>query len=355
MKKAESDLLHCTKLIPLNDPLIASAPKTPQQFFLHTYLALQFYDNNLELPTLPAVLSPVNGSFSQLLLFQKFMKKRIDKGELLDNPNFRVLSMLILWMAEAEKIKNNPKPNLIASVLLPHPNQLVLHQYEELIIYFNYVGLELMKIMKAAKELEASDLLQLLEVLLPRVYYNVIISQDSLGLESSQTEDVLFYNQSMEYFIRTNINYRALCKATLKHLLSLDLKQNQMRDLLERACRYYVIFIKDAKQSTEIFISAFEKATEAARFSLTDEFVLFFKVISKLGDRHLEKMIRSKHGWIDDLLARYGVGSVIGHPKGEVNPFNILGIKQSVRVDARKTTSRIIEIYNEYSLFYFKI
>lgn len=151
MKKAESDLLHCNQLLPPNDPLIAAPPKTPQQFFLHTYLALQYYDNNLELPTLPAVLSTVNGSFSQLLLLQKFMKKRIDKGELLGNPNFRVLSMLILWMGEVEKIKNNPKPSLIASVLLPHPNQLLLHQYEELIIYFNYVALELIKIMKAAK------------------------------------------------------------------------------------------------------------------------------------------------------------------------------------------------------------
>lgn len=355
MKKAESDLLHRTKLVPLNDPLIAAVPKTPQQFFLHTYLALQFYDNNLEIPTLPALLSTINGSFSQLLLFQKFMKKSMDKGELLNNPNFRVLSMLILWMGEVEKIKGNPRPNLIASTLLPHPNQLVLHQYEELIIYFNYVGPELIKIMKSAKELDAFDLLQLLEVLLPRVYYNVIISLDSLGMESSQTEDILFYNQSMEYFVRANQNYRALCKATLKHLLTLELKQNQMRELIERACRYYVLFIKDTKQSTEIFLSAFEKATEAARFSLTDEFVLFFKVISKLGDRHLEKMIRSKHNWIDELLGRFGVGSIIGHPKGEVNPFNVLGIKQSVRVDARKTTSRIIEIYNEYSLFYFKI
>lgn len=61
----------------------------------------------------------------------------------------------------------------------------------------------------------------------------------------------------MEYFIRTNLNYRALCKATLKQLLTLELKQNQMRDLLERACRYYVLFIKDAKQATEIFITAF--------------------------------------------------------------------------------------------------
>lgn len=182
MKKAESDLLHRTELVPLDDPLITSFPKTPQQFFLHTYLALLYYDTKHEIPTLPALLNTINGSFSQLLLHQKFMKKSMDKGKLLDNPNFRVLSMLILWMTEMEKIKDNSRPNLIGSVLLPHPNQLVLHQYEELIIYFNYVAADLQQIMKTAKELDAFDLLQLLEVLLPRVYYNVIISPDSLGM-----------------------------------------------------------------------------------------------------------------------------------------------------------------------------
>jgi hypothetical protein len=98
---------------------------------------------------------------------------------------------------------------------------------------------------------------------------------------------VLFFNQSLEFFTRTNTNYRALCRTVLRHLLALPLKQNQMRELLERACRFYLLFWKDHKQSTDLFLAAFEKATEAARFALTDEFVLFFKVLGKLGDSHL--------------------------------------------------------------------
>jgi hypothetical protein len=79
---------------------------------------------------------------------------------------------------------------------------------------------------------EADELLNLLEIIIPRVYYNIIITLDSLGVDSNETEDVLFYNQSLEYFTRTNANYRALCRAVLKQLLSLPLKQNQMRELL---------------------------------------------------------------------------------------------------------------------------
>jgi hypothetical protein len=66
-------------------------------------------------------------------------------------------------------------------------------------------------------------------------------------------------------------------------------------------------------------------------------------------------MVRGKYEWIDDLLGRFGSGAIVGHPKGEVNPFNVLGIKQNVKVEAGKTSHRIIEIYNEYSLFYFKV
>lgn len=80
--------------------------------------------------------------------------------------------------------------------------------------------------------MEADELLNLLEVIIPRAYYNIILTLDSLGVDSSETEDVLFYNQSLEYFTRANANYRALCRAIFKQLISLPLKQNQMRDLL---------------------------------------------------------------------------------------------------------------------------
>jgi hypothetical protein len=145
---------------------------------------------------LPALLQPLNGSFSQLCLLIKYMRKCMDKGHLLDNSNFHILSTLILWMAQQEKGQRNPKSSLVYSMFLPHPNQLVLQQFEELIVYLNYIALDVIKILKNG-ETDADDLLQLLEIILPRVYYNIILNVDSLGEDSDRSEDVLFYNQSL--------------------------------------------------------------------------------------------------------------------------------------------------------------
>jgi len=54
-------------------------------------------------------------------------------------------------------------------------------------------------------------------------------------------------------------------------------------------------------------------------------------------------------------MNKFDEGSVVGNQKDEVNPFNSLGIKQSITVDAGKSAEQIIEIYHEDSLFYFLI
>ena len=120
----------------------------------------------------------------------------MDKGKLLDNSNYHILSTLILWMAEQEKGQKNPKSGILHTIFLPHPSQLAFQQFEELIVYLNYIALDIIKILKNG-EADADDLLQLLEIILPRVYYNIILTLDSLGEESDQTQDVLFYNQSL--------------------------------------------------------------------------------------------------------------------------------------------------------------
>jgi len=39
-------------------------------------------------------------------------------------------------------------------------------------------------------------------------------------------------------------------------------------------------------------LAIFAKASEAVKFSLTDELVLFFKIAGKLGANHIEKTVR---------------------------------------------------------------
>ena len=92
-------------------------------------------------------MAPINGSFSQLLLLIKYMRKCVDKGSLLNNSSFHVLNTLILWMAEQEKARN-PKAGILQAVLLPHPSQLAFQQFEELIVYVNYIAADLIKIVK---------------------------------------------------------------------------------------------------------------------------------------------------------------------------------------------------------------
>lgn len=98
MKKAEIDILHASETIDVTHPILQQHPKTHQQQFLLTYLGLRLLKNSQEMPLLPSLITPLNGSFSQLLLLIEYMRKCMDKGQLLDNSNFHILSTLILWM-----------------------------------------------------------------------------------------------------------------------------------------------------------------------------------------------------------------------------------------------------------------
>ncbi len=70
--------------------------------------------------------------------------------------------------------------------------------------------------------------------MLPRVYYNIILPVEVADVQGNQgkVHDVLYFNQSVEFFTRTKIGYRTLCKAVLKSLLTISLKQSQMRELV---------------------------------------------------------------------------------------------------------------------------
>ena len=56
----------------------------------------------------------------------------------------------------------------------------------------------------------------------------------------------------MESFTRLNTQYKGLCKYLMKKLVEMDLKANQMRQLMEKACRYYLLFHKDKNENSEL-------------------------------------------------------------------------------------------------------
>jgi hypothetical protein len=74
----------------------------------------------------------------------------------------------------------------------------------------------------------------------------------------------------------------------LRAILGLELTPKQLRDIVDLASRYYLLFFQDKKQYAEsLFLIAFSKASEAVRFSLTKELVTFFKISRKLGTDNL--------------------------------------------------------------------
>lgn len=81
MKKSDLDLLYRPESIDPAHPIFQNPPKTPQQSFLFTSLALQLIARNEEVPNIKTLISPSNGSFSQLLLRLKYMKYCIDRKE----------------------------------------------------------------------------------------------------------------------------------------------------------------------------------------------------------------------------------------------------------------------------------
>jgi|JI9StandDraft_2_1071091.scaffolds.fasta_scaffold446712_2 hypothetical protein len=70
----------------------------------------------------------------------------------------------------------------------------------------------------------------------------------------------------------------------------MELTSTQSRHLIDIACRYFLLFWTDVRQAaSELFLAAFSKCTEAVRFSLTDELLLFFKVCQKLEANSIEE------------------------------------------------------------------
>ena len=82
---------------------------------------------------------------------------------------------------------------------------------------------------------------------MPRVYYNIILPPEK---EHQPSKEVLFYDHSFEYFIRTKAHYQLLCKHLMQTLIDVPtLSQQQSRDLLERCCRYYLLFWREKKMT----------------------------------------------------------------------------------------------------------
>lgn len=126
MRKGELEALHAIDEIAADCALLKEPPKTAQQHYFLTVSALQLYRQGIKAPLADALQSPLNGSFSQLMLNIVAMKHCIESKTDTDNPHFRVLNTLILWMEKIDTLKQAAKPQLLEAILLPKPQRMLL-------------------------------------------------------------------------------------------------------------------------------------------------------------------------------------------------------------------------------------
>lgn len=290
MRKSEIDLLNSIEEADANNELLSQPAKTSQQTFLLTYACLHFLRQGQILPVLEKTLAPHSGAYSEVLLTLSYMKHCMSSRVNLEDPSFRVLAMLLSWMDKLDKLKKNSQLQLLPSILQFQPGKLPLNHYAELIVYFSYVSRDVQALLKSSVEFETDDLIELLRVLLPQIHYNIGMSdsEGSHGENEIPSHDVLFCNEEIQYFVQTRTPYRSLVRNLLRAILGIELSPKQLRDIVDLASRYYLLFFQDKKQHAEsLFLIAFSKASEAVRFSLTNELVTFFKIARKLGAENL--------------------------------------------------------------------
>jgi hypothetical protein len=205
----------------------------------------------------------------------------------------------------------------------------------------------------------AEELLSFLNVALPKVIFNILLSNEMLPPElkkDHQTFECLYKNRSFEFFMRSKQGYGNLMRVLIRGAVAMPLKSGQQRVLMEIAFRYFYAYHHDKKQAaTDIFVQAYNKLDESTRFSLADEFILFFRVIRKLGKGKFADFLAEKSPWVREITSKVTEKSLVGYQKESVKPFNPLEITDVFVVDSGKISRRCFEVFEDYSLFYFKI
>lgn len=120
--------------------------------------------------------------------------------------------------------------------------------------------------------------------------------------------------------------------------------------------RYLYIFNRNKHaESFSLFTKVYEKLSEAVRFALSDQFVLFFKVIRKIGHTKFIEYLRQKFPFIEELHQKLDTSAIVGYPKDSLNAFHSFPIMESIFVNPGTMVQRFIEILEPYSLLYFYI
>lgn len=86
--------------------------------------------------------------------------------------------------------------------------------------------------------------------------------------------------------------------------------------MMEIVFRYFYAYHHDKKFGvTDIFIEAYNSLGQSVRFAMADQFVLFCKVIRKVGKGKFVDFLLSKSAWLKDINARVADNNYVGYAK----------------------------------------
>lgn len=112
---------------------------------------------------------------------------------------------------------------------------------------------------------------------------------------------------------------------------------------MEIILRYFYVYHYDKKyQATDLFIQGFNQLSEASRASLSDEFILFFRITRKIGKAKFVDFLMNKSEWLRDTLGKVENTSLVGYPKDVLTPYNTAGLSELVQVGSGKIENRYL-------------
>ena len=116
--------------------------------------------------------------------------------------------------------------------------------------------------------------------------------------------------------MKAKSTYAALMKILVNLLLKMELKPAQQKLMMEVVFRYFFVYHTDkAFKATDVFIEAYNTLSETTRFAMADEFVLFFKIISKVGKGKFVDFLVQKSPWLKETVAKVSDKNMVGYAK----------------------------------------
>ena len=95
---------------------------------------------------------------------------------------------------------------------------------------------------------------------------------------------MLYSNQILEHLTHTKPHFMVLAKNMMKSLLSMELEQSQIRELVLLSFKFYYLFHHDKNLgASQVVIESFKKMSSAVRFAINDEISLFLVHLKKIG------------------------------------------------------------------------